>query len=58
MKIHYLVVLLLQSKTHINNKTKNKIRSFTALLTLILRDEGKLNLDDKLRKYFPGIKNE
>ena len=48
--IHYLVAL--QKK---KNNYKKKIRSFTSLLTLILRDEGKLHLDDKLIKYLPEI---
>jgi CubicO group peptidase (beta-lactamase class C family) len=33
-------------------------KSFTTAAILKLRDEGKLNLDDPIEKYLPGIKNQ
>ena len=33
-------------------------KSFTAMAIVKLRDEGKLNLDDKVSKYIPEMKNQ
>lgn len=52
----------LQTKTPATPKSMFRIasmsKSFTAMAILKLRDEGKLNLDDKASKYIPELKNQ
>ena len=49
----------LQSKKKINSNTNFYLASvskeFTAMAIMILNDRGKLNFDDKIRKYLPGF---
>ena len=52
----------LQTKVPATSKSMFRIasmsKSFTAMAILKLRDEGKLNLDDKASKYIPELKNQ
>ena len=52
----------LQTKTPATSKSMFRIasmsKSFTAMAILKLRDEGKLNLEDKASKYIPALKNQ
>ena len=52
----------LENKTPATSSTLFRIasmsKSFTTAAILKLRDEGKLNLDDPIEKYLPGIKNQ
>ncbi|WP_162618757.1 serine hydrolase domain-containing protein [Pedobacter yulinensis] len=46
-------------KMRATNKTNYRIASvtkpFTAMAILMLRDQGKLGLDDRLARFFPGL---
>jgi len=52
----------LQTKAPATSKSMFRIasmsKSFTAMAIVKLRDEGKLNLDDKASKYIPELKNQ
>lgn len=50
-----------ETKTKNNNETEFRIgsisKSFTATLTMIAVDEGKIKIDGTIEKYFPTVKN-